>query len=157
MSPLQLMLQDNYGQALRGYLQTRDESALRVAYELGRKALGEGFGPMELADAHHEALGEIFSTLGGWDPGTWALEAAGDFFREALSPFHAVQRGYQETLAILKQRAEDLRIANERLKDLNESLEQQVAERTEAVEEKAGELARSNSEMQQFVSRFPTT
>ncbi len=151
MSPLQVKLQGAYSQALRGYLQTRDEGALRQAYELGRQALAEGLGPLELADAHHEALREIFSILEGWDPGAWALSSAGDFFREALSPFHALHRGYQDTLSVLRERAEELRAANGRLREMNESLEHQVRERTRAVEEKARELARSNSELQQFV------
>ena len=110
-----------------------------------------GLGPLELADAHHEALRGIFSALEGWDPGAWALGAAGDFLREALSPFHTLHRGYQDTLSVLRERAEDLRAANGRLREMNESLEQKVRERTQAVEEKALELARSNSELQQFV------
>jgi signal transduction histidine kinase len=42
--------------------------------------------------------------------------------------------------------------ANRQLEDLNESLEERVAERTAVAEQRAAELARSNSELEQFAS-----
>jgi len=52
----------------------------------------------------------------------------------------------------VRQRAEqELRVSEEKLKELNTALEQRVSERTIALEEKARELARSNAELQQFV------
>ena len=52
----------------------------------------------------------------------------------------------------VRQRAEqELRVSEEKLRDLNAALEARVAERTAELLEKARELARSNSELQQFV------
>ncbi len=52
----------------------------------------------------------------------------------------------------VRRRAEqELRYSEEKLRNLNSSLEERVAERTALAEERAKELARSNAELQQFV------
>jgi two-component system, sensor histidine kinase and response regulator len=52
----------------------------------------------------------------------------------------------------VRQRVEqELRLSEEKLKNLNALLEERVAERSAAAEQKARELARSNAELQQFV------
>jgi signal transduction histidine kinase len=48
--------------------------------------------------------------------------------------------------------AASVEAANRRLGELNETLEQQVAERTRLAEQRAEELARSNNELEQFAS-----
>jgi light-regulated signal transduction histidine kinase (bacteriophytochrome) len=88
-----------YGAALAGYLQRRDEEALSVAYELGRRALVDGFGVLDMATVHRAALGVVLLHAKGGQTATVA--AAEDFFRELLSPFEMMFRGYVEANAEL--------------------------------------------------------
>ena len=136
-------LRDRYFEALSRFLKTREEAGLREAYELGRQALAEGTGVLEVVTFHHEAASRLVPTL-AWE-GVMAPAAA--FLREALSPFEMMQRGFRETVLALRARAEELRDANEKLRELNESLEKRVSEGVRAVETRAQELARVNGEL----------
>src|SRR5687768_13065954 len=49
-------LSERYSAALAHYLADPDEGVLNQAYELGRKALGDGLGVLDIAMAHHGAL-----------------------------------------------------------------------------------------------------
>jgi signal transduction histidine kinase len=53
--------------------------------------------------------------------------------------------------AVRRRAEQELRYSEEKLRNLNSSLEQKVAERTALAEERARELSRSNAELQQFV------
>ena len=81
-----------YASALRDHLRNPGEASLRVAYELGREAVGRRLSVLELAVAHQEAL---LAVLDG-PSGSQAARAAGDFFLESLSSFEMVQRGFDE-------------------------------------------------------------
>jgi len=53
--PFQALLRQ-YTHALEDHLAGGGETALQEAYELGRRALAEGFGVLDLASVHYEAL-----------------------------------------------------------------------------------------------------
>ncbi|HVZ81017.1 MAG TPA: ATP-binding protein [bacterium] len=142
-----LSWQEKYFQALSRFLETREEGGLREAYELGRRALSEGTGLLDLVTFHHDAAARLAPGRGG---GAGAQPAAA-FHREALSPFEMIQRGYRETVQMLRARAEELRESNGKLNELNASLEERVAEGVRTAERRAKELARVNGELQQFV------
>jgi light-regulated signal transduction histidine kinase (bacteriophytochrome) len=74
-----------YREALAGYLRSQDEAALSRAYEIGRLALGEGRGLLDLAQIHQDAMLA--------EPPSAAADA---FFRELLSPYEMALRGYRE-------------------------------------------------------------
>jgi GAF domain-containing protein len=82
-----------YTSALLGYVRVRDERARRTAYELGREAVQTGFGLMDVADAHHDAM--LDALRAGTAPDA-ATRAAGDFFLEVVSAFEMEQRGLSE-------------------------------------------------------------
>jgi Phosphoserine phosphatase RsbU, N-terminal domain/GAF domain len=85
-----------YASALGDYLLDPSEASLRVAYELGREAVGRQLSVLDLAIAHQEAL---LSVLGGASDEAQVKEitrAAGDFFLESLTSFEMVQRGFKE-------------------------------------------------------------
>jgi hypothetical protein len=82
-----------YTSAFLGYIAAADEGARRGAYELGRDAVRRGFGLMDIADAHHDAM--LAALRAGTPPDT-ATRAAGDFFLEAVSAFEMLQRGLDE-------------------------------------------------------------
>jgi light-regulated signal transduction histidine kinase (bacteriophytochrome) len=101
-----------YVAAVARYLERRDEVALSVAYELGRRALGDGLGVLEMAAMHRVALENTVLRAPAQECEQLA-RAAADFFRESLSPFEMTFRGYRD--------------ANRELNRLNQALAQQKA------------------------------
>lgn len=99
MSGPSTKLLTEYTAALKHYQFEGDESALQRAYELGRSALSEGLGVLEMAALHKEAMVSVFDALDGL-PATVA--AAGQFFAESLSPFEMTHRGYREANSALQ-------------------------------------------------------
>lgn len=93
-----------YTSALADYLHAPTETALLVAYELGREAVSRELSVLDLAVAHQLALSSVLAD----PPDATALQvttAAGDFFLESLSSFEMVQRGFKEArLAFLDER-----------------------------------------------------
>jgi hypothetical protein len=87
---------DAYVAGLRGYLLVGGEGQLRIAYELGRRAVAQELGVLELADVHHEALGAALRAERAGPEIERITRAAGDFFRESLAAFEMVQRGFRE-------------------------------------------------------------
>jgi two-component system nitrate/nitrite sensor histidine kinase NarX len=100
-----------YTAALESYLDGEGEAALRRAYELGRRALEYESGVLVVAAAHHKALQAILLRKAGDETGARMINAAADFFSECLSPFEMARRGFQESIASLR--------------DLNEALHRQ--------------------------------
>lgn len=153
-------VKERYAQALRDYLTGKGEEALRQAYEIGREAVAEGVTLLDMAAIHREAWLRFLGAAGPSEKDG----AAFDFLAETLSPFEMIQRGYRDAVASLRRRADELdatnlklqgevserRKAEQNLKELNESLEQKVRERTAEAEERSKDLDRSNSELRQF-------
>lgn len=52
-------LTDEYISVLISYFDTHDEAALTFAYELGRRALSEGLGVLDMAALHRAAVGAL--------------------------------------------------------------------------------------------------
>jgi signal transduction histidine kinase len=103
-----------YAGVLHRYLERQQETMLQQAYEVGRKAIAEGLGVLDMARIHQQALASC--VLPALSPGrrTRALKAAETFFMEMLSPFEATHRGFHQ--------------ANQRLHQLNSALEARNAE-----------------------------
>jgi len=104
-----------YADALRHYIDGGGEEFLSKAYDLGRRALGEDVGLLELAGLHGESVRPHLAT-----DNAAAAERASRFLVESLAPFEMTHRGFRE--------------ANTALRDLTDTLEQRVADRTEAAE-----------------------
>lgn len=122
-----------YASALRSQLTRSGEYPLHQAYELGRLALRQGLGVLDLAALHHDALAELsFEDRADDDVDTLAL--ASEFLAECLSPFEMVLRGYQEANARLTEANADLTRTSEALAQANEHLRTEVAERQKAEE-----------------------
>jgi light-regulated signal transduction histidine kinase (bacteriophytochrome) len=95
-------LSERYTAALAHYLADPDEEVLNQAYELGRKALGDGLGVLDIAMVHHGALQAAVSDESGIEmkPAPTIAKAA-EFLAESLSPFEMSFRGYAEANARL--------------------------------------------------------
>lgn len=127
-------LEEQYTHALQDYLGGAGEVALQRAYQLGRQAIDNRMGVLDMAVVHRAALSNILSHVSAPEQSVEATRQAQAFFTESLSAFEMAQRGFQE--AIL------------RLHSLNETLEQQVAERTH-------ELRETNQTLQALIQASP--
>jgi signal transduction histidine kinase/ActR/RegA family two-component response regulator len=110
---------ERYGVALREYLAEPSEDGLMQAYDLGRNALALDVAICNVVDVHREAVLANLDDVAS--ESSTAFARASDFLREALAPFEMGLRGYQEANALLKQ--------------LNETLEERVEERSVALRE----------------------
>lgn len=97
-------LRIDYKAALRAYLKDADESALQGAYELGRSAMADGTGVIDIVSAHAETLGSV---LGASQTDSWSHSIS--FLIECLAPLEMAHRGFVE--------------ANQALQTLNAELE----------------------------------
>lgn len=106
-----LTLTRQYEEALRNHVEEdAGEAALERACELGRRAGEAGFGILDIAAIHQQALLKVLPQSQGREEGARVVHAAGEFFLESLSPFDAAHRG--------------LRSANATVLMLNESLDE---------------------------------
>jgi signal transduction histidine kinase len=91
----------DYAIALEHYLAHRDEAALVRAHELGRQALTDGLGVLEMASLHSGALAEMLKQPLSTDQRVQVLDAVEKFFLESLSAFEMAHRGFWETNKVL--------------------------------------------------------
>jgi len=117
---------DRYTSTLQRFFAHQEEASLEQAYELGRKALTEKIGLMEMVSLHQKALAESLSQPLTDGERRSLILAADGFFRECVGPFEMIQRGFQETIAELRK--------------MNEVLEKRVIERTESMRRTAESL-----------------
>lgn len=117
-------LGDAYVVALEAYLACPEETALSSAYELGRQALHDGLGPLDLISLHEAALEQLLglSTTGNRPAVTRTMA----FLLESLSPFEMTYRRFLES--------------NVALRGLNESLENQSRRTARQIHDGAGQI-----------------
>jgi light-regulated signal transduction histidine kinase (bacteriophytochrome) len=111
-----------YAAELSVHLRGSSESVLLHAYELGRRALGEGLGVLDIVQMHHGAL----RTVAGAASQAIAqdqLDKASAFLIEVLSPIEMQFRGYHESIADLTEVNEQLRQAKAEIETANRDLE----------------------------------
>jgi signal transduction histidine kinase len=118
--------EDEYACQLREYAAGSGEAALGKAYELGRRALTERKSLMEIASFHHEALQGLIQGEQDDERRKELLQASSDFLAECLSPYEMAQRGFQDAVKALRQ--------------LNETLEEEIKRIAYAVHDEAGQL-----------------
>ncbi len=122
-------LEDQYAAALQDSIPRMGESALQQAYELGRRALAEGLGVLDMAAMYHKALAAALSRASTPEEKTLMLRAGANFFVESLSPFEMTHRGFRET--------------NTALRRLNQTLEEESKRIAHALHDEAGQLLAS--------------
>jgi len=126
MSPSLEELGQEYSTALRDYCTDGGEAALLRAYQLGRRAVGDGLGVLEVAALHHEALLAALVEIVALDEGARIAKRASEFFGECLAPFELTRRGFQEAHAAVC--------------DLNQGLQQRLRAALDDFESARGEL-----------------
>ncbi|MGC1107893.1 MAG: ATP-binding protein [Candidatus Acidiferrales bacterium] len=115
-------LQSEYERALGIYLRQGGEGSLKQAYELGRRALSEGRGILDMIGVHQQALEKILTNGHQAD----VVHRAGEFLVESMSPFEMTHRAFGE--------------ANDTLRRLNESLESETRRIARALHDESGQL-----------------
>ncbi|OLD66068.1 MAG: hypothetical protein AUI47_00745 [Acidobacteria bacterium 13_1_40CM_2_68_5] len=98
-------LKERYIAALREQIAHADEATLQQAYEIGRRAIGDGVGVLELIAMHQEALEEILREHEASESCVLAVSDAGKFLGESLSSVEMAHRGFQEAVTVRKRGA----------------------------------------------------
>ena len=115
--------------AFREYLDGGGEGVLRRAYELGRQALADGLGVLEMAVLIHRAMLNVGPRGRTPEERARVATAMEEFFLECLSPFEMAHRGVRE--------------ANAALRRVNETLEEGAKRIAHALHDEAGQLLAS--------------
>jgi signal transduction histidine kinase len=118
--------EEEYRSAFAEYAQRGGEAAMGRAYELGRRAIMDKKSLMEIASLHHQALHAMLADAQGGASQQELLAAAAEFLAETLSPYEMAHRGVQDAIAALRQ--------------LNETLEEEIKRIAYAVHDEAGQL-----------------
>jgi signal transduction histidine kinase len=119
----------DYTVALQAYLADPEEAGLERAYELGRRALADGLGVLEMATVHSRALPETLATAAEESDRLKRLEAVERFFVEASSPFEMAFLSFREANVVLHR--------------LNDVLEGQARRIAHALHDEAAQLLAS--------------
>jgi signal transduction histidine kinase len=118
--------EQEYRSAFSEYAQRGGEAVLARAYELGRRAISEKKSLMEIASLHHQALHGMLADAQGATRRQELSAAAAEFLAEILSPYEMAHRGVQDAIVALRQ--------------LNETLEEEIKRIAYAVHDEAGQL-----------------
>lgn len=118
--------QARYRTSVEDYALHGGESGLRQAYELGREAIEAGRSITEIASLHHDALRALVKTQKTFEARTELLQAGAAFLVEVLSPYEMAHRGFQDAVKALRQ--------------VNETLEEEIKRIAYAVHDEAGQL-----------------
>jgi signal transduction histidine kinase len=115
-----------YRSSLREYAEGGGELALGRAYDLGRRALTEKKILVEMASLHHRAVLDLVRSVEDQKHREEFLHTSFEFFAECVSPYEMARRGFQDAVTALRQ--------------LNETLEEEIKRIAYAVHDEAGQL-----------------
>jgi PAS domain S-box-containing protein len=95
-------LEKEYASTLADYLAEEGETALERAYEIGRRAIAERRGMLDMAAVHQRALVRVLSHTLTPQESAQIIQKAAQFFAESLAPFEMTFRGFQESITGLQ-------------------------------------------------------
>src|SRR5205807_873947 len=122
----QTNFEDEYRSSLREYAAGGGELALGRAYELGRRARNEQKSLIEMASLPHHAVLALIRDAESDKQRGESIRAGSEFLAECLSPYEMAHRGFQDAVKALRQ--------------LNETLEEEIKRIAYAVHDEAGQL-----------------
>ena len=120
------VFEDEYRSSLHEYSAGGGELALRLGYELGRRALTEQKSLVEMASLHHRAVMELLRDAESEKRREELLRSSAEFLAECLSSYEMAHRGFQDAVKALRQ--------------MNETLEEEIKRIAYAVHDEAGQL-----------------
>jgi signal transduction histidine kinase len=118
--------EEEYRSGLSRYSEGGGEAALGRAYDLGRQALEQQLSVVELASLHHRAVIDLVRTAENETQKEELLRTSAEFLAECVSPYEMAHRGFQDAVKALRQ--------------LNETLEEEIKRIAYAVHDEAGQL-----------------
>ena len=86
-------LERTYRTTFLRFLPGRDETALHLAYQLGRQAITGGLSLLDLVQIHHRVLIEVLGSTSSSEVDT-VVDAASDFLVEVLASHEIVRRQF---------------------------------------------------------------
>jgi signal transduction histidine kinase len=119
-------IERDYEAALARHLEGGDEAALHSAYEIGRTAIADGLGVLDMATMAHRS---ILAACGAARTPEETIRIIGQlesFLLESLAPFEMAYRGARE--------------ANNALRNQNEALEAEMTRIAHSLHDAAGQL-----------------
>ncbi|OFV94264.1 MAG: hypothetical protein A3F68_08665 [Acidobacteria bacterium RIFCSPLOWO2_12_FULL_54_10] len=122
MSDILDQLTKQYAAALHDFLAVGGEAALRRAYELGRQAIADRVGVLEMFAIHSRLITTTFAVPVPREPAMQISERAAAFFAECLSPFEMALGGYQEANESLRVKVEQIQAAEKEAQLQNQEL-----------------------------------
>src|SRR5262245_66609269 len=144
MSERAEILARDYSVALNAYLADPEEAGLERAYELGRRALADGMGVLEMATVHSRALPATLGPALDESERIKRLDAVERFFVEASSPFEMAFLSFREANVVLHR--------------LNDVLEGQARRIAHALHDEAAQLLASvHLALAEIATRYPDT
>jgi signal transduction histidine kinase len=118
--------EERYASLLREYVSGGGESTLGKVYEFGRQAITEQKSLGEITSLHHRALQKLIAREKDEKRREELVRASADFLAECLSSYEMAHRGFQDGVMALRQ--------------LNETLEEEIKRIAYAVHDEAGQL-----------------
>ncbi|MFZ3170267.1 MAG: PAS domain S-box protein [Candidatus Methanoperedens sp.] len=94
-------LRKQYMSALQDYLEEGKEKSLERAYELGRKAIADGRGILDMAAVHRDVLVTVLPQAIKQGEIEETLKKAAQFFSESIAPFEMTFRGFHDSITEL--------------------------------------------------------
>jgi hypothetical protein len=89
-------LRRDHRPSLLAWLSRGDEAGRRSAYELGREAMRNSIGILDLVRLHNDAVLEVLRSVRSAEEARGVSEAAGEYLLELVSPFEMARRGFMD-------------------------------------------------------------
>ena len=118
--------EEQYVSLLLEYVSGGGESTLGKVYELGRQAIIQQKSLVEIASLHHQALQRLIAEAKDDKRREELVRESAAFLAECLSSYEMAHRGFQDAVKALRQ--------------LNETLEEEIKRIAYAVHDEAGQL-----------------
>ena len=87
----------DYTPLMLRYLSQRDESSLNLAYELGRDAMQDSIGLLDVVRVHHEVFLDVLATVRDTEEARIVAHAASDLLMDLIASFEMSHRAFTES------------------------------------------------------------
>lgn len=96
----------DYAPPLLAYLTQSDEKGLSAAYELGRRAMRDELGLLNVVRVHHQVLLGVLDTVQDPQEARELVRKASNFLLEVMASFEMTQRGFMAGDVLTTERTE---------------------------------------------------